>query len=352
MDIRTEHIKTPSDKPADAGLGFGKFFTDHAFLCDWSESKGWHDARVVPRAPISLGLGACVFHYGQALFEGMKAFHGADGKDRILHTSYLAQRMRNGADRLCLPQPPDEVFIEGVKAVVKADRDWIPRTRGCSLYIRPCLIGTENFLGLRPANEALFFVILSPVGTYYAHGFEPVKIWVEDKMVRTAPGGLGATKAGANYAASLRAALDAKHKGYEQVLWLDAIEHKYVEEVGSMNIVFQIGDEVVSPALLGTILGGSTRKAVLEICRHWGLKVSERRITMDEVIEAAKAGTLEAFGTGTAAVISPVGEFNYKGETVKVGDGTAGPLAKRLLTAIQAIQYGEAPDELGWATLL
>jgi len=353
MEIRTSRIATPSSKPQDAELGFGKFFTDHAFTCRWSEQKGWHDAQVAPRAPVPMDLGACVLHYGQALFEGMKAFRGQDGQVRILHLPFLANRMRNGAARLCLPQPPDEVFMEGVKAVVNADRDWIPHTRGCSLYIRPTLIGTESFLGIRPAAEALFFVILSPVGSYYAKGLAPVRIWVEDAMVRAAPGGLGATKAGANYAASMAAGLDAKHKGYDQVLWLDALEHEWVEEVGTMNVFFQVGDEVVTPPLAGTILGGSTRKAVIEILRHWGVKVSERRISMTEISEAAASGALkESFGTGTAAVISPVGEYTWKGRDIKVGNGDTGPLAKRLQSAIQAIQYGESTDELGWSTIV
>jgi branched-chain amino acid aminotransferase len=353
MDIRIERTTQLSAKPEDSILGFGKYFTDHAFLCNWSEEKGWFDARIAPRAPVPLDLGACVLHYGQALFEGMKAFHGVDGKDRLLHLPFLANRMRSGAQRLCLPQPPDEVFMGGVKALLDVERDWIPRTRGCSLYIRPTLIGTESFLGIRPASEALFFIILSPVGSYYAKGLAPVRIWVEEQMVRAAPGGLGATKSGANYAASMSAGYEAKKKGYDQVLWLDAIEHEWVEEVGTMNVFFQIGDEVVTPALNGTILGGSTRKAVLEILRHWGINAVERRISMTEIVQARNEGRLvEAFGTGTAAVISPIGELAWKGENLMVGDGETGPLAQRLQAAIQAIQYGESPDELGWSTLV
>lgn len=338
--------------PADAQLGFGVYFTDHMALVPFRGGR-WQPGEIVPYGPLPLDPAASVLHYGQSIFEGMKAFLGTDGKLRLFRVDFHGRRMAYGAEAICMPAPPMDVFRQTIIDLVRRDRSFMPKTRGCSLYIRPTLVGSEGFLGVRPSEDYLFFVILSPVGNYYAEGMKPIKIHVEEHAVRAAPGGLGAVKAGANYAASMKAAYEAKQRGYSQVLWLDAVEHKYVEEVGTTNVFFRIGDEVITPPLAGTILGGVTRDSVLELLRDWGVKVSERRVSMDEVLRAQREGTLkEVFGTGTAAVISTIGELSYRGEAIRIGDGSMGALAKKLYDAITAVQYGEAQDKFGWTTLI
>ncbi|AKU91630.1 branched-chain amino acid aminotransferase [Vulgatibacter incomptus] len=340
---------TRKPKPDEGGLGFGRIFTDHMLLADYDVDKGWHGARIVPYGPLSLDPAAAVLHYGQELFEGIKAFRGGDGKVRLFRTEKNCERMAAGAARLCIPPIDPAFMLEMITELVRVEQDWVPRAPGTALYIRPTLIATEPFLGVRPAKTYTFFVVLSPVGAYYAEGIDPVRIWVEAKYVRAARGGLGAVKAGANYAASLLAGEEAKKKGYAQVLWLDAIEHRWFEEVGTMNLFLRIGDEVVTPPLGGSILDGVTRDTAITLLREWGAKVSERPVSIDEVREAHARGELrEVFGTGTAAVISPVKELCYHGESLVVGDGKMGELSRRLYDTITGIQYGKLPDTRGW----
>lgn len=348
VEIQTRLATTLKPLPPAKDLGFGQFFSDHWFYSKYAEGRGWFESRVEPYGSIALDPAASVFHYGQALFEGMKAFRQDNGRIVLFRPDFNVTRLQEGAERLCLEAPPRDVFLGGLKVLLKADTRWIPTEDNCSLYIRPTLIGTEGFLGVRPSREMLFYILLSPVGSYYAGGSAPVKIWVEDKDMRAAPGGLGATKAGANYAASLHAALEAKKKGYAQVLWLD-IEHQGIEEVGTMNVFFVFNDEIATPALNGSILAGGVRDSVLHLLRHQGAKVSERRVTMDEVVRRQACGELvEAFGTGTAAVISPIGELAYKGRSVVLNGGKIGPKSQALFDEIVGIQRGRRPDIFGW----
>ncbi len=329
-------------------MGFGRFFTDHMFKVSYSASKGWYDPQVTPYQSLQLDPGASVLHYGQALFEGMKAFRMQDGHCAMFRPDFNWQRMTEGAERLCMQPPPKELFIEGIKELVKIDKDWIPSEKGCALYIRPTLIGTEAFLGVRPAEEYLFFVILSPVGSYYSEGTKPIKIWVEEEYIRAAPGGLGATKAAANYATSLRAAQEAKKNSYSQVLWLD-VQREHVEEVGTMNVFFVFDNEVVTPSLDGTILGGGTRDSVKTLLKSWNIPVTERKVKLEEIREGHKSGRLkEIFGTGTAAVISPVGELAAKQWQLVINNNQTGPFASRLYEELTGIQNGTKPDTFGW----
>lgn len=347
--IRIERSQTRRQRPDDASLGFGKYFTDHMLLVDWTKDQGWHDPRIVPYGPLSLEPAAAVLHYGQELFEGMKAFRGEDGAVRLFRPEMNCKRMNVGVQRMCMPEMDPEWMEELITELVRVDEDWVPRSPGTALYIRPTMIATEGFLGVRPSHSYLFFVILSPVGAYFSSGMAPVKIWVEPKYVRAAPGGLGEVKAGANYASSLLAAEEAKKNGYAQVLWLDANEHRWFEEVGTMNLFVKLGDEILTPPLGGSILAGVTRDSVLTLLRDWGMKVTERPISIEEVAQAySKGELLEIFGTGTAAVISPVSELAFRGETFQVGDGTTGPVAQRLYDTITGMQAGTLPDPRGW----
>lgn len=347
-DIKRSLSTSPKVMPPTKDLRFGQYFSDHWFWSKYKEGQGWYDSRVEPYGPMTIDPAASVFHYGQALFEGMKAFRRPDESVWFFRPDFNHQRMRDGADRLCLESPPLELFLQGVKEVVKADERWVPKDEGCSLYIRPTLIGTEGFLGVRPSRECMFYVILSPVSGYYSGGAETVKIWVEDKALRAAPGGLGATKAGANYAASLQAGVEAKKRGYAQVLWLD-VQREGIEEVGTMNVFFAFKNEVVTPALNGSILPGGVRDSVIQLLRDDGVDVSERRITIAEVAERhARGELLEAFGTGTAAVISPIGELNHRGHAMTICANECGPVARRLQNQIRGIQMGTQPDKHGW----
>jgi len=344
-------VKAPKHKPKpkDSDLGFGSIFTDHMFVADFQEEKGWYDPRVEPYGPIPLEPAAAVLHYAQAIFDGLKAFRGADGKVRLFRPQKHVQRMNHSAAQMCIPPLDPELALRSLVTLVGIERDWVPKTVGTSLYVRPTIIASEAFLGVRPAKSYIYFVILSPVGAYYPEGMAPVKIRVEEKHVRAVEGGLGSAKTGANYAASLRAGEEAKHEGFTQVLWLDGVHREYIDEVGTMNIMVKIAGEVITPALGGTILPGVTRDSVLTLLRDWGAKVSERQISIDEVVAAHKAGTLEeVFGTGTAAVISPVGELAYKGHRMVVGGGRIGPTTQKLYDAIVGIQYGTAADTHGW----
>lgn len=352
MEI-TAHPLPPGKRrprPGDeSSLGFGKIFSDRMFLLDYAEGTGWHDARIVPYGPFSIDPAAMSLHYGQMIFEGLKAYRRNDGSIWLFRPKANFERMNRSAARLCMPAIPVADQLRAVEALVAADADWVPRSRGTSLYIRPAMIAIEPALGVRPAASYLFFVITGPVGTYYARGLEPVRILVEEKYVRAARGGLGEAKTGANYAASLLAQVTAKEKGFDQVLWLDAGRQGQVEEVGTMNIFFVIGGELVTPPLGGSILPGVTRDSVLRIARDRGWKVSERPVTIDEILGAADRGTLrEVFGTGTAAVISPVGTLSYKEREVTVGGGGIGEISRALFDEITGIQYGELPDPRGW----
>ena len=347
--IRITKAPTLKKKPKDSELGFGIIFTDHMFVANFQEEKGWYDPRVEPYAPIPLDPAAAVLHYAQAVFDGLKAFRGVDGKLRLFRPQKHVERLNNSARRMCIPPLDPELALQSIVTVVQTDGEWVPRMLGTSLYIRPTIIASEAFLGVRPARSYVYFVILSPVGAYYPEGMAPVKIRVEERYVRAVEGGLGGAKTGANYAASLMAGEEAKHQGFTQVLWLDGVHRRYIDEVGTMNIMVKIGDEVITPPLTGTVLPGVTRDSVLTLLRDWGLRASERQVGIDEVMAAHRAGTLtEVWGTGTAAVISPVGELAYKGETMVINGGKIGPLTQRLYDAIVRIQYGQAPDPHGW----
>jgi branched-chain amino acid aminotransferase len=340
-------------RPKDSDLVFGRTFTDHMAIVDYEADRGWFDARVVPYGPLTLDPAAAVLHYGQELFDGLKAFRGADGKVRIFRLDRHAKRMHDGAPRLCMPAVEEELFKQSALELVRADRDWVPASPGTSLYIRPAIVATEPFLGVRPSKRYLYFVIASPVSGYGGQVFSPARIWVEDKYVRAAQGGLGAVKSGANYLASLLAAEEAKARGYAQVLWTDAANHRYLEEVGTMNLMVRIGDEFVTPPLGGTILGGVTRDSVITLLRDWGMPVSERPIAIDEVLAAHRNGALrEVFGCGTAAVITPVGELGWRGEKLVINGGQAGEMARKLYDAVTDIQYGRAPDKHDWMTVV
>ena len=349
MEISITKTTTPKAKPDQNSLGFGKYFTDHMFIMDYDEGQGWHDARIVPYAPLVLDPACMMLHYGQGIFEGMKAYKGSNGETLLFRPKKNMERVNISNDRLCIPQIDTDFCVEAIKQLVKVDEDWIPTAEGTSLYIRPFIIATEVALGVHPAKSYQFIVILSPVGAYYPEGLNPVKIYVEPHYVRAVKGGVGFAKTPANYAASLKAQMEAKEKGYTQVLWLDGLEKKYIEEVGTMNVFFVIGDTIVTPELNGSILAGITRDSSVELLRHWGYKVEERKISIQEVFEANEKGELkEVFGTGTAAVISPVGELNYDGKIITINNGEIGPFSHKLYDAITAIQSGKAEDVLDW----
>ena len=348
MEIKITKTTTHKAKP-EGKLGFGKVFTDHMFIMNYTEGKGWHDARIVPYQKLNLDPSAMVFHYGQEMFEGLKAYRGADGKARLFRPDMNAKRTNATNKRLCIPQLPEEDFVEAVRAVVEVDQDWIPTEDGTSLYIRPFIIATDEFLGVAPSKTYLFIIILSPSGAYYESGLAPVGIWIEDDYVRAVRGGMGFAKTGGNYAASLAAQVKAHDDGYSQVLWLDGVERKYIEEVGAMNIFFKIDGKIVTPMLNGSILPGITRNSVIEVCKSWGYEVEERKISVDELISAQKEGRLEeCFGTGTAAVISPVGKLRYKDDVMMINNNEIGEVSQKLYDTITGIQWGKVEDTFGW----
>ncbi len=350
LDIKINLTAQPKAKPAPGQkLGFGKIFTDHMFIMNYTEGKGWHDARIEPFHDITLSPAAMVYHYGQEMFEGLKAYKNENGEVFLFRPDMNAKRTNATNDRLVIPQIPVEDFVQAVSAVVDVDRDWIPTEPGTSLYIRPFIIATDEFLGVAPSKTYLFMVILSPSGAYYESGLAPVGIWIEDEYVRAVRGGIGFAKTGGNYAASLIAQQKAHDAGYSQVLWLDGVDRKYIEEVGAMNIFFKIDGKVVTPALNGSILPGITRNSVIEVCKSWGYEVEERKISVDELLQAQKEGKLEeVFGTGTAAVISPVGKLRYQDEVMTIQDGNTGELSLKLYDTITGIQLGRLPDTMGW----
>jgi len=333
-------------------LGFGEVFSDHMFMLDYRDAR-WQSPRVVPFGPIEVSPSLCTLHYGQAVFEGLKAFYRQDGTISLFRPERYHARYNRSCARLCIPPLDWEFFIEGLTGLLKVDRGWIPKKRGYSLYVRPFVFATDNFLGVHVSNTYLFLIITSPVGAYYKEGMNPVRLITSGEYVRAVKGGVGGAKTPGNYAASLLPAEEAKHKGFTQVLWLDGVENRYVEEVGTMNIFFVIDGAMVTPPLEGSILGGITRETVLELGRSWGLTVTERRISIDEVLTEVKRGKLtEIFGTGTAAVISPVGWVQHKDEMVTINEGKTGPLSQRLYDEITGVQYGEKPDRFGWCYLV
>ena len=349
LDIKITLTDHPAKKPDGKNLGFGKIFTDHMFCMNYTEGIGWHDARIEPFHDITLSPACVVFHYGQEMFEGLKAYRGVDGKIRLFRPIMNARRTNNSNRRLCIPELPEEDFVEAVKAIVSVDRDWIPSEPDTSLYIRPFIIATDAFLGVAPSKTYLFCIILSPSGAYYASGLKPVGIWIEDDYVRAVRGGMGFAKTGGNYACSLAAQVKAHDDGYSQVLWLDGVERKYIEEVGAMNIFFKIAGKIVTPMLNGSILPGITRDSVIHVCKHWGLPVEERKVSVYELLDAQKNGTLEeVFGSGTAAVISPVGKLRYIDEVMTIGDGSIGPVSQKLYDTVTGIQLGKLEDKFGW----
>ena len=349
MEIKINKTAEPKNKPDQKNLGFGKYFTDHMFLLNYETGKGWHDARVVPYGPLQLDPSTMVFHYAQEVFEGMKAYRTPDGGVQLFRPYDNARRMNDSCERLCIPKIPEDLFVEGVKALVKTDADWVPTEPETSLYIRPFVIATDASLGVHASHTYIFCVICSPVGAYYAEGINPVKIYVESEDVRAVKGGTGYTKCGGNYAASIRAGERAAESGYAQVLWLDGVERKYIEEVGSMNVLFKIDGKVVTPKLTGSVLPGITRRSCLELLRSWGYEVEERLISAEELFAAGESGKLEeAWGSGTAAVISPVGEMGWEDKHVVINGGKIGELTQRLYDTLTGIQWGKIEDSYGW----
>ncbi|MBY0120444.1 branched-chain amino acid aminotransferase [Bacillus sp. S/N-304-OC-R1] len=349
QQIKINLAETRKEKPAFDKLKFGRTFTDHMFIMDYTEGKGWHDPRIVPYQPLTLDPAATIFHYGQTVFEGLKAYLTKDEKVFLFRPNKNFERLNRSSARLCMPELDEEFAVEALKELIRVERDWIPNLEGTSLYIRPFIISTEVHLGVSASLTYQFIIILSPVGAYYKEGINPVKISVETEYVRAVQGGTGNAKTAGNYAGSLKAQEESSKSGYSQVLWLDGKEKKYIEEVGSMNVFFKINGEIVTPELNGSILQGVTRDSIIHLLKHWNLPVVERKISMDEVYQASLDGTLEeAFGTGTAAVISPIGELFWKNEKMIVNNGETGTLTKKLYDTLTGIQNGTQPDPFGW----
>lgn len=350
LNIRIEPIAQKKQKPDQDKLGFGRFFTDHMFVMNYEAGKGWFDPRIVPYQPIALEPSAMVFHYAQEMFEGLKAYKTPTGEIQLFRPQKNIERMNNTNRRMCIPEIDPDDALQAIKAVVDYDSDWVPDNPGTSLYIRPFIIATDPQLGVHASKTYLFIIILSPVGSYYAEGINPVKICIEREYVRAVKGGTGAAKVGGNYAASLIGQQKAEKLGYSQVLWLDGVQHKYIDEVGAMNVFFIIDGEVITPELTdGNILPGVTRASALELLKSWGLKVTERKLAVDELIEAYKNGKLdEAFGTGTAAVISPIGQLIDGDNILRINNEEIGPISQRLYDTLTAIQWGKAEDKFGW----
>lgn len=346
ITTRTELKAKPA---ADQPLGFGQIFTDYMFVMNYDEGKGWHSARIEPYAPLSLEPSAMVFHYGQAIFEGMKAYKNEDGKTMLFRPRLNFERVNSSNERLVIPLVDPDFCVFALKQLLKLEEGWIPTAPDTSLYIRPFIIATDPFLGVRPAHSYQFMIILSPSGAYYPGGLEPVSIYVEDVYVRAVRGGTGYAKTPGNYAASLISQKNAYGSGFVQVLWLDGVERRFIEEVGSMNVFFVIDDKLVTPELNGSILPGITRRTVIELAKNLGMNVEERKISIDELATAARAGRVsEVFGSGTAAVISPVGRLRYEGQMMVFNDEKIGPLSQLFYDRITGVQYGRLPDEYNW----
>ena len=349
MEIKITKTTHPGTLPPSDKLGFGTVFTDHMFLMDYNDEKGWHDARIVPFGPISLSPAACVLHYGAEVFEGLKAYRRQDGDVQLFRPWENVARLNRSCDRLGLPQVDPDDALEAIKAVVKVDEAWVPKDPGTSLYIRPFLYGTDPTLSLHGVHEATLAIILSPSGSYFSDGLKPVPIMVETEDVRAVRGGTGEAKCGGNYGAANRAGDRAMEKGFSQVLWLDGVERKYVEEGGGMNVMFKIAGKVVTPMLTGSILRGVTRKSCIELLKSWGVTVEERLISVEELFDAAANGTLEeAWCVGTAAVISPIGELSWGDRDYAVNNKQIGEMSQRLYDELTGIQWGTRPDPFGW----
>ena len=349
MEIKITKATTLKEKPDSSKLGFGKIFTDHMFMMDWNSEKGWYNQRIVPFQNLSIHPASTVLHYGSEIFEGLKAYRTADGSVQLFRPIENIRRMNNSAERLCLPQIPEDMAMEILTTFVKLEQDWTPSAEGTSLYLRPYMFGNDETLGVHAVHNATYIIIASPVGSYYAEGINPVKIMIEDEDVRAVRGGTGYAKCGGNYAASNRAGERAEKKGYSQVLWLDGVERKYIEEVGAMNVMFKINGEIVTPMLSGSILPGITRKSCIEVLKDKGYKVSERLLSIDELADALENGTLEeAWGCGTAAVVSPIGELCYKDKKYSVNNGEIGETTQMLYDTLTGIQWGKLPDTYGW----
>ena len=350
MEIKFIKRDVLKEKPKDESkLGFGKFMTDYMFVMDWDKEQGWHDARIEPNAPIPLDPACVTLHYAQETFEGLKAYRTSEGKIQLFRPEMNAKRMINSNARLCMPEFPVDMFVDAVKAIVKCEEDWVPHAKDTSLYIRPFMFATEAALGVHMASSYKFIIICCPVGAYYPTGLDPVKILVEDELVRAVKGGTGFTKCGGNYAGSILGQVKAEKMGYTQVLWLDGEERKYVEEVGTMNIMFKIDGEIYTAPIEGTVLPGVTRDSMIHLLRDWGYKVNETKLAVDDLMKAGHDGTLEeVFGTGTAAVISPVGELRYKDDVVVINDMKTGELTQKLYDTLTGIQWGRIEDKYGW----
>ena len=350
MEIKFEKAASLKAKPTDeSALGFGKIFTDYMFVMEYETGKGWHNARITPFADLSLSPAAMCLHYGQEVFEGMKAYRRADGGIQLFRPRENFKRLNQSNQRLVIPQINEEDALQGLEELLKVEKDWVPHSKGASLYIRPFIIAVDPFLGVHPGDKYLFIIILSPSGAYYASGLNPVNIYVESKYVRAVRGGMGFAKTGGNYAASLIGQDEAHKQNYSQVLWLDGVEQKYIEEVGAMNVMFKIDGEIVTPALTGSILPGITRKSCIEVLKSEGYTVNERLLSVDELGEALKNGKLEeAWGCGTAAVVSPIGELCYKDVKYTINGGKIGEVTQHLYDTLTGIQWGRLPDTKGW----
>ena len=347
--IAITRATTLKEKPDSSTLVFGKSMTDHMFIVDYDAGRGWHDPRIVPYAPLQIDPAAKVLHYAEEIFEGLKAYRTADGSIQLFRPMDNVRRMNNSAERMALPQIPEELALAGITELVKVEQDWVPHEKDTSLYIRPFMIGLDPALGVHSSSHCQYIVIVCPVGAYYPEGLDPVKIYVEDQDVRAVKGGTGMAKTGGNYAASIRAGERAEKQGYAQVLWLDGVHRKYIEEVGSMNVMFKVDGKILTPDLNGSVLPGITRRSCIQLLKDWGYEVEERRISAEELFEAAESGKLEeAWGTGTAAVVSPIGELAMEDKKVTVSGNKIGPVTQRLYDELTGIQWGRLPDPHGW----
>ena len=350
-EIKITRAATLKEKPESSTLVFGKCMTDHMFIVDYDKGQGWHDARIIPYGPLQIDPAAKVLHYAEEIFEGLKAYRTADGSIQLFRVMDNIRRMNGSADRLCMPQIPEDMAFEAIKALVEMEQDWVPHEKDTSLYIRPFMIGLDAALGVHSSHHVQFIVVVCPVGAYYPEGLNPVKIYIEDQDVRAVKGGTGMAKTGGNYAASLRAGNRAEQKGYTQVLWLDGVHRKYIEEVGAMNVMFKVNGKILTPDLNGSVLDGITRRSCIQLLKDWGYEVEERRISAEELFEAAKNGTLEeAWGTGTAAVVSPIGELAEGDEKAIINNNQIGEVTQKLYDELTGIQWGRVADPHNWIT--
>lgn len=349
MDIKIVKTQDPKTMPKESELGFGQYFSDHMFLMDYEEGRGWYDARIVPFGNISLHPASTVLHYGAEIFEGLKAYRTADGNVQLFRPMENIRRMNRSAERMCLPTLDENEALEILTTFVRMEADWVPHSFGTSLYLRPFMFGNDEALGVHAVKRATYMIIASPSGSYYKEGINPVKIMIESEDVRTVRGGTGYAKCGGNYAASTRAGERASKRGYSQVLWLDGVERRYIEEVGAMNVMFKIDGEIVTPALTGSILPGITRMSCIEVLRSKGYKVTERLLSVDELFDAVKAGKLEeAWGCGTAAVVSPIGRLMYEDVEYVINGEKIGAVTQELYDTLTGIQWGKCEDSFGW----